>query len=268
MDNNQIKSIKDLTFDQKINLLIEFFSDPETADKKLTARTIYKGYHIGSFENRLRQKYYNNKDLKLDPYIEEKLLKLGVLREEKERETAAPLSWDEKYPIMEEYIKNCGVIGPNTIYRGYNLSQWQVQINNLYKSGKLSNVPETLINQYFELGILTVGKRNTKNKGNTQTTYEEKYEIFKKYFSATQSYGKAIPQDAVFEGHKIGEWQTNMRIRYYAGKKLNMSQEMIDKFLDLGVLRINPKNNTAPESSTDDIEIKKLVQNKRSSGRK
>ena len=61
--------------------------------------------------------------------------------------------------------------------------------------------------------------------------YEKKYEIMYKYLLEHPKEG--IKQDTVYMGYPIGNWQSNMRIRYYAGKKLNMRKELKDRFLDL-----------------------------------
>ena len=229
-----------LSYEEKFKIINEYLVKNNAFQTGITARTNYGKYPIGQWQANMRKKYYRG-ELKLSKELEEKFLAIGVLREEKERETADRLSWDEKYVIMEEYLKSGQPIEADTVYKGYKIGQWQTVIRHLYYTKSLTTVLPELKKKFFEAGVLKKEKGKPINKGSAKISYDKKFEIMYRYLENT-GFEQKIHQDTVFEGHNIGVWQDNLRQTYRKGRDLLMKPELMENFFSYGILREVDKN--------------------------
>ena len=78
---------------EKIDLMVEYMNE---TGKKITTETKYKGYNIGYLRNNLRQMYYNG-TLNIDNNLLDKFIKVGIIKERKER---IRTSQQEKYEFL------------------------------------------------------------------------------------------------------------------------------------------------------------------------
>lgn len=226
-----------LSYEEKLEIMNRYIMESK---KGITARTEFEGYPIGQWQANMRAKYYKD-ELKLEEIVEEKFLELGILRKEKERETSERLTWDQKYTIMEEYLKSGKTIDTNTVYNGYRIGQWQTVIRHLLYTDSLNTVSPELKKKFFEMGILKREKGRLFTKGSKKLSYDEKFEIMYKYL-VDNEFEKEIHQQTIFEGNPIGVWQDNLRQTYRKGRDLEISLELIGKFFTYGILREEDKN--------------------------
>ena len=136
--NNQNKKEK-ISIEEKYNIISDYLCHPELSEKKIKSRTIYNGYPIGQWQSYLRKLYYKG-ELTISSELETKFLELGVLRKEKERINAKPISWDAKYIIMQEYLSEGGQIKDSTVYKGYKIGEWKRVVRHLYYTNQLTTI--------------------------------------------------------------------------------------------------------------------------------
>ena len=253
-----------LSYEEKFEIMNEYLVKNNAFKTGIRARTMYGKYPIGQWQSNMRSQYYSG-ELKLDKNLEEKFLAIGVLRKKKERETSDKLTWDEKYAIMEEYLKSGQSIGGDTVYKGYKIGQWQTVARHLFYTDSLTTVSPELKKKFFKAGILKKEKGKPIGRGSAKTSYDKKFGIMYRYLEKT-GFEQGIHQDTIFEGHSIGVWQDNLRQTYRKGRDLLISPELLEMFFSYGILREEDKNkrqsrisgkrpkvNTSPENS-DDIE--------------
>lgn len=128
-----------LNYDEKFKIMYKYLQENNAFESGIRARTEYEGFPIGQWQANMRREYYKG-NLKLDEALEDKFIEFGILRKEKEREEADRLTWDEKYIIMEEYLKSGGKIKGDTVYKGHKIGQWQAVIRHLSYKESLNNV--------------------------------------------------------------------------------------------------------------------------------
>lgn len=226
---------KQLSYEEKLNIMYAYLSDKN----KILARTKFEGYPIGQWQSHMRTEYYKG-NLKLDIELEKKLLGLGILRKEKARESAKRLTWSEKLPIMEEYLKSGKKIEHDTIYKGYRIGQWQATIRHSYYSSPITIFSLELKKKFFELGILQKEKAKYLDRGAKKLSYDEKFEIMYQYLEKS-NFEEDISQKTTFKDQPIGVWQDNLRQTYRKGRDLEINPELLRKFFTYGILREEDK---------------------------
>lgn len=270
MDKKQNSTNKKdlLSYEEKFEIMYKYLVENNALKTGIKSRTKFGEYPIGQWQARMRTEYYKG-ELELDSELEEKLLNLGILRKEKQRQNAKTLSWDEKFAIMEDYLKSGQSIEYGTIYKGYKLGQWQTVLRHLFYTDSLSTVSPELKKKFLEAGILKKEKGTHINHGPVKTTYDKKFEIMYKYL-LENNFEQTIHQDTIFEGHTIGVWQDNLRQTYRKGRDLAISPELIDKLFTYGILkeedknkrqsRITRKKANTNTSSNKNAEISEMVE--------
>ena len=194
-------NIEMLSYEEKFKIMNEYLVKNNAFETGIRSRTKYGKYPIGQWQANMRTQYYRG-ELKISPELEKKFLEIGVLRQEKERETAERLTWDEKYTIMVEYLKSGQAIESDTVYKGYKIGQWQAVIRHLFYIGSLTTVSPELKKKFFEAGVLKREKGNPIKRGSAKTSYDKKFEIMYRYLEKT-GFEEEIHQDTVFEGHRM-----------------------------------------------------------------
>lgn len=230
---------KPLSYDDKFAIIYKFLEE-NNFNTIIKARTKFGEYPIGQWQSRMRVAYYRG-ELDLDPDLEAKFLELGILRKEKERETAEKLTWEEKYVIMEEYLRNGQPIEHGTIYKGYRIGQWQTVIRHLLYKDSLTTVSPELKKKFFKSGILKKEKGRIIGRGSKKFSYDKKFEIMLQYLESTD-FVEEIHQKTTFEEYSIGVWQDNLRQTYRKGRDLEISPELMEKMFTYGILREEDKN--------------------------
>ena len=256
-----------LSYEEKFKIINEYLEKNDAFKTGIKSRTKYGKYPIGQWQANMRTQYYRG-ELKISPELEKKFLEIGVLKQEKEREAAERLTWDEKYIIMEEYLKSGQTIEGGTVYKGYKIGQWQTVIRHLFYTGGLTTVSPELKKKFFEAGVLKREKGKPIKKGSPKTSYDKKFDIMYRYLEKT-GFEEEIHQDTVFEGHRIGVWQDNLRQTYRKGRDLLISTELMEKLFSYGILREEDRNKrnarvTAQgrkaSKSSEDEEVQQMVQ--------
>ena len=258
-----------LNYDEKFKIMYKYLQENNAFESGIRARTEYEGFHIGQWQANMRREYYKG-NLKLDEALEDKFIEFGILRKEKEREEADRLTWDEKYIIMEEYLKSGGKIKADTVYKGHKIGQWQAVIRHLSYKESLNTVSPELRKKFFKLGILKKEKGRVLMSGPEKISYDRKFEIMYQYLESN-NFEKDIKQKTIFNGHAIGVWQDNLRQTYRKGRDLEIEKELMDKFFNYGILReidkdkrksiISPKEEKKVSMfSSEGNEIEQLVE--------
>ena len=202
--NKSNKMSSNLTMDEAIELMEEYLETHE----KIKARDKYKGYSIGNKQAHLRTDYYNG-ILEIESEQERRLLDLGVLRKEKERETADSLTWEEKFLIMQEYINMYGAIKYDTVYKGYKIGEWQRVARHLYLTNDDNKEFQKVKDKFLDLGIIRKKKKIPGGPGNTRLSYEEKYELMSKYLRK-QGPDAKIKAGATIDGYNLCAFKDNL----------------------------------------------------------
>jgi len=230
---------ENFSYEEKIKIMYRYLQDNNAFETGIRARTKFEGYPIGQWQANMRKEYYKG-NLKLDKALEENFIELGILRKEKERETADRLTWDEKYIIMEEYLKSGNKIIGTTVYKGYQIGQWQATIRYLSYKGNLTTVSPELKKKLFESGILKKEKGRVLSPGTKKMSYDKKFEIMYQYLES-KDFEEEIHQKTTFKGHDIGVWQDNLRQTYRKGRDLEIDTELMNKLFNYGILREEDK---------------------------
>lgn len=258
-----------LNYDEKFKIMYKYLQENNAFESGIRARTEYEGFPIGQWQANMRREYYKG-NLKLDEALEDKFIEFGILRKEKEREEADRLTWDEKYIIMEEYLKSGGKIKADTVYKGHKIGQWQAVIRYLSYKESLNTVSPELRKKFFKLGILKKEKGRVLMSGPEKISYDRKFEIMYQYLESN-NFEQDIKQKTIFNGHAIGVWQDNLRQTYRKGRDLEIEKELMDKFFNYGILReidkakrksiISPKEEKKVSMfSSEGNEIEQLVE--------
>lgn len=229
-----------VSYYEKLEIMYRYLSENNAFGTGIKSRTTFQGYPIGQWQAYMRTVYYMGA-LKLDEQLEKRFLELGILKEERQRETEDRLTWDEKYVIMEEYLSAGNVIQSDTIYKGHKIGQWQIVLRHLGYNDRLTTVSPELKNKFFKAGILKKEKGKLLDTGPKKLSYEEKFEIMYRFLESTE-FEQAIHQNTTFEGNAIGVWQDNLRQTYRRGRDLEISTELMEKFFAYGILREEDKN--------------------------
>lgn len=257
-----------LSYEEKLKIMHEYLKKNEALKTGIRARTMYGEYPIGQWQANMRRQYYSGK-LDLGEELEREFLDLGILRKKKERETSDKMTWEEKYVIMEEYLKSGQSIEGDTVYKGYKIGEWQTVIRHLFYTKNLTSISPELKKKFFKKRILRKEKGKPINKGSTKTSYDKKFDIMYRYLEST-GFEQEIHQDTVFEGHRIGVWQDNLRQTYRKGRDLLMKPELMENFFSFGILRevdknkrqsrISGKQSKTSITSESDNEIDQMVE--------
>ena len=91
---NKPKGRVRISNEKKLKLMLEYM---QVTGKKVTVKTVYKGYNIGYMKTYLRVAYFNG-TLKMKDELLEKFMKAGIIKEEKER---------IRFPSVEKSIEEC-----------------------------------------------------------------------------------------------------------------------------------------------------------------
>ena len=247
-----------LSYEEKFEIICKYLKENNAFERGIKARTVYNGHRIGEWQSRMRTLYYKG-ELKLDKDLEEKLLKYGILKKEKEIITEKPISWEEKFQIMSRYLqdKSNKKIKQDTMFEGYKIGVWQRTIRHLFYTDNLK-IDKDLENKFFECGILRVQEINPRVSSATKTSYEEKFEIMHRYLKENNAFREGIHQSTVYEGQPIGVWQDNMRQAYYKGK-LKLAPDLEEMFLNFGILRKEKMNARNKTKKVQDKKIKEDI---------
>ena len=229
----------EISFEEKLDIIFKYLEENDTSKTGIKARTKFREYPIGQWKSKMREAYYKG-ELKLDKKLETKLLDLGILREKKERQTAERLTWEEKYLIMEEYLKSGQSIDYGTTYNGHKIGQWQAVIRHLLYTESLNTVSPELKKKFFRAGILKKEKAKSIQSGSKKLSYDEKFQIMYDYLESND-FEQEIHQKTTFGEYNIGVWQDNLRQTYRKGRDLEISPELMEKFFAFGILREEDK---------------------------
>ena len=207
------KNAKELTFEEKIEILKEFLKKHKF--KEIKYRTQYNGYYIGVWKNQWRNRFYQQRLSEIEENI------LRELGETFERKKTKELTFEEKIEILKKYLKEHRYeeIVQRTQYNGYNIGHWKNDWRFQNSQGRLSEIEENILRELGE----TFERKKTK-----ELTFEEKLKILKEYLKEHRY--EEIAQRTQYNGHNIGFWQSGWRKKYIQGK-LSREEELLLKNL-------------------------------------
>lgn len=255
------------SYEEKYEIMYRYLVENNAFETGIRARTEFEGHPIGQWQANMRAKYYSG-ELEISVALEKKFLELGIIRTEKQRNAADKLTWEEKYTIMEEYLRSGQPLEHNTIYEGYKIGQWQTVARHLFYTDSLTTVSPELRKKLFEAGILKKQKGTQIKRGSAKISYDKKFEIMYQYLESND-FEEEIHQKTTFKGHRIGVWQDNLRQTYRKGRDLLIGPELMEKFFAYGILReedrekrkfrVNGNETKTGVSSEHDNEIDQMV---------
>lgn len=155
-----------LTYEEKLELMLEYIKSIEGTDESFTSDSQYKGYNLGQMRQSLRTNYWNG-SLKIDEELLQKFIDAGIIIEKPERIRTTS---QQKYDFLISMIgKNDEELKSAKMESGLSYTAAKRWIQYQYNSGKLDLNPEqveTLKNN----GFLRLSTNETKG-------YESKYGI-------------------------------------------------------------------------------------------
>lgn len=130
-----------LTYEEKLELMLDYIKSIEGTDEKFTTDSQYKGYNLGQMRANLRANYWNGA-LKIDNELLQKFIDAGIIIEKPER---IRTTLQEKYDFLismigksEEELKNA------KMESGLSYTDARKWIQRQYNSGKLDLKPEQI----------------------------------------------------------------------------------------------------------------------------
>lgn len=146
------------------------------------------------------------------------------------------ISFEEKVKIMYKYLEeNADKTGikARTKYGEYPIGRWQSSMRTAYYKGELE-ISEELETELLNQGIL---RKEKLRKSAPRMTWNQKYEIIKRYLQGQEDNVNNINQDTIFEGYPIGVWQRTLRHLFYTGQLSTISPELKRELLKKGILK-------------------------------
>lgn len=139
--------------EEKIELLMEYIKE---TGKNVGRNTHYKGYNLSSFQNHIRQQYFNG-TLDIDENLLSQCIEAGIITKEK-RNRSSNISDKEKLELMTEYMHQTGKeIKYNTIFKGYHIGLLKSSIRHKYFAGILK-MDADILQQFKDIGIISDSK--------------------------------------------------------------------------------------------------------------
>lgn len=140
-----------------------------------------------------------------------------------------PVDIKTKLKIMREFKeKTKEEIKGNTVYKGYNLGIWQLNLRNKYLHGKL-NISEELEREFTQIGVLGERKRAK------QTTDLEKYQMFVEFHKENPN-AKIETKTVDKHGNPIGELRNWLQLKINKGTS-ELTEEQISQLRQYKYLR-------------------------------
>lgn len=138
---------------------------------------------------------------------------------------------ETKLKIMKEFKEiTKEEIKGNTVYKGYNIGIWQLNLRNKYLHGNL-NIAEELEKEFIKVGVLGERKRNKR------TTDLDKYNMF-------MDFHKKNPDSSISlttidnKGNPIGKYRNWLQIKINEGRS-DLTEEQINKLKELNFINPN-----------------------------
>ena len=130
-----------LTYEEKLELMLDYIKSIEGTDEKFTSDSQYKGYNLGHMRANLRANYWNGA-LKIDDELLQKFIDAGIIIEKPERvRTTAQQKYDFLVSMIgkdEEELKSA------KMESGLSYTDARAWIQHQYNSGKLDLNPEQI----------------------------------------------------------------------------------------------------------------------------
>lgn len=130
-----------LTYEEKLELMLDYIKSIEGSDEKFTTDSQYKGYNLGHMRANLRANYWNGA-LKIDDELLQKFIEAGIIIEKPERiRTTA----QEKYNFLVSMIgKSEEELKDAKMESGLSYTDARSWIQHQYNIGKLELDPEQI----------------------------------------------------------------------------------------------------------------------------
>lgn len=196
---------------KRLDRAIEFCKDKGTIIHLIDTLQVVEKYR--GIKNQISEKL----NTKIE-FIEDKSFKDTDLARRKTFDTG--ISNKVKLELMKEYKeKTNGEISSNTVYKGYNIGNWQNNLRQAYMNGSLK-MEDELLEQFISEGILGERKRAK------SLSDKEKFEILKEYREKNPE--KVIISNTVDENNlPIGQYRWSLQVNVNA-KKSDLSPEQLD----------------------------------------
>lgn len=221
-DNNQLSQTQKQLFDNiygycktnKDKWRIIFDMSKEYLDvfnQPIKYQTKYRGYNIGSWLSKNKEKYRKGELSKEKEILLKKLYDLNLNIDEKRNQ-----EWNNKYKLLKEYVVLGNKINHTFVYKGINLGWWYNTQIQLYKKGVLQ---EERVTKLKLLGLLNF-------------KHEEQWELFIILVKKCLNNGVVINTRTIYDGNHIGQRLQQCRQRY---KHKTFPKERYQQLLDLGI---------------------------------
>lgn len=147
-----------LTYEEKLELMLDYIKSIEGTDEKFTTDSQYKGYNLGHMRANLRANYWNGA-LKIDDELLQKFIEAGIIIEKPER---IRTTLQEKYDFLISMIgKSEEELKDAKMESGLSYMDARSWIQHQYNSGKLELEPEQ-IKVLKDNGILNLSTNEIK----------------------------------------------------------------------------------------------------------
>lgn len=181
-----------LTYEEKLELMLEYIKAIEDTDEKFTIDSQYKGYNLGHMRSTLRATYWNG-TLKIDDELLQKFIDAGIIIEKPERIRTTN---QEKYDFLVSMIgKSKEELSEAKMESGLSYKEARNRFQFLYNCGNIDLSPEQ-IEVLRKNGILNLSSQEISG-------FESKYGISTKDVKKiSKEYGDI---DEFMEKFKRGE---------------------------------------------------------------
>ncbi|MDD4930686.1 MAG: helicase-related protein [Candidatus Colwellbacteria bacterium] len=135
--------------------------------------------------------------------------------------------WDDKYSIYRRAVVEVGIkFVYSTVFEGEKIGSWESDQRKIYKKEKLSDERKEKLDKIPRWKAWREKEDLSEKKEKKNLTWDDKYEI---YSRAVVEVGNKFDRSTVFEGEKIGNWESKQRMNYKTEKLSDERKEKLDK---------------------------------------
>ena len=209
---------KKIWWDKKISLCLEY----ENLGYKISKKTKYKGVNIGTWINRQKINYKNQKlseerqnKLNQLKYWNEWLIKPNKPTQKIQKHK---MNWNDKLELCLHFEKNGNRINSRSKYNGQNIGSWIVTQKTNYIKNQLSDERKKQLNQlkYWRDWI-----QYSNEHKNTILTWYDIFDLCSEY----EKNGNQLSSMTHYKSINIGDWLLSQK-RHYKKNRLSQKQKM------------------------------------------
>lgn len=140
--------------------------------------------------------------------------------EQKSKQTK-PINLDEKLKILEEFKKTGQELIASTVYKGYPVGRWDIEIRSHLKNGIINPTPSQ--------------REKIENLGISNRKYESPMSMKIKLFIEFKKLGQELTSETIYEEQPIGIWAIEIRSQIRKGR-IKPTKEELKQLKELGIL--------------------------------